>query len=59
MYCACTSTVTGEEELIVVSGKLNGFALIVTPLIRVTLIAEGGVAGAETERGTDVLNKLS
>jgi len=37
MNCACTFTVTGVEELIVASGKLNGLALIGIPFAQKSL----------------------
>src|SRR5262245_24892169 len=51
--------VTGPEELIATSGKLNGFALmgmVAPPTMRlVTVNALGGVAGTEGEKGGDMI----
>src|SRR5205807_1955752 len=61
MNCACTFTVTGVEELIVASGKLNGLALIgiVTPPTTrlVTLSPLGGAVGGTTMNGADVTRR--
>jgi hypothetical protein len=46
-------TVMAEEELITVSGNVNGFALIGTPLIDVTLTVEGGDVGNSSAKGTE------
>jgi hypothetical protein len=51
---ALITTGTGVVELIVVSGKLNGFALIGIPLMLVTVIAGGGTVGRFNEKGRDV-----
>src|SRR5258707_819258 len=53
MNCACTFTLTGAEELITASGKLNGLALIGMPLMLGTWSALGGVAGGATLNGVD------
>ena len=50
-YFAWILIVTGDDVLIVVSGKTNGFALMGVPLIAVTMIVGGGVAGRTTVVG--------
>src|SRR5207247_2921262 len=55
MYCAWTLTVTGLEVLIVASEKLNGLAFIGIPLMFVTLIELGGVAGSARLNGVDCI----
>ena len=51
---ACITTGTAEPVLIVVSGKLKGLALIVTPLILATVITGGGAVGRFKENGNEV-----
>src|SRR5438046_665894 len=50
-------TVTGPEALIVVSGKVKGFALIVMPLMLVTRIEEGGEVGVARTNGVDNITR--
>ena len=46
---------TGPEELITASGKLNGLALIEIPLMLVTVSWLGEVAGNATLKGVDTI----
>jgi hypothetical protein len=44
---------TGPVVLMIASGNVNGFALIEIPLMEVTLIKLGPVAGRARANGTD------
>jgi hypothetical protein len=53
IFVALMTTGMGVGELIVVSGKLNGFAFIATPLMLATLITGGGAVGRLRAKGRE------
>src|SRR5689334_9962622 len=53
MFVAWITTGTGEPVLIVVSGKLNGLALMGTPLMLATVITGGGTVGRFKAKGRE------
>src|SRR5690349_20388693 len=57
MFVALMTTGTAVAELMVVSGKLKGFALIATPLILATVMTGGGTVGRLRAKGSDVTDK--
>ena len=52
---ALTTTGTDAPVFIVVSGKLNGLAFTVNPLIVSTLMVGGGTVGRFKEKGSDLI----